>query len=156
MQLTEQNRPNSGASGASGATDAPLINACDVIAPTTDTPADSPPPHYALRINDTPYTQSVIITPQEVRLWQTPDARSISLNDFQLLADLSRECNSELVLLGLGHPLVLKQTGFPDPALTQPLMQHRIGLESMDTPAACRTYNALISDHRRITAALLL
>lgn len=57
----------------------------------------------------------------------------------------------ELVLFGSGASI-----RFPSPALVRPLLQARIGVETMDTPAACRTYNILAGEGRRVLAALLL
>ena len=57
---------------------------------------------------------------------------------------------AELVILGTGPRL-----RFAPPALLQPLMKRRIGVETMDTAAACRTYNVLLAEGRRIGAALL-
>ena len=45
---------------------------------------------------------------------------------------------------------------FPHPSLLQPLMLARIGVEVMDTAAACRTYNILMAEGRKVAAALLL
>ena len=62
-------------------------------------------------------------------------------------------------LVGLGPELVLVGTGttfrFPAPALLAPLHEARIGVESMDTRAACRTYNILLAEGRRVVAALV-
>jgi uncharacterized protein len=57
----------------------------------------------------------------------------------------------ELVVFGSGARL-----RFPSPALLQDLMRARIGIETMDTMAACRTYNILAGEGRRVLAALLL
>lgn len=57
----------------------------------------------------------------------------------------------ELVLFGSG-----KRLRFVRPALLQALIQQGIGVESMDTMAACRTYNILMGEGRRVVAALLL
>jgi uncharacterized protein len=57
----------------------------------------------------------------------------------------------ELVIFGSGARL-----RFPSPALTRALIEQRIGIETMDTAAACRTYNVLASEGRRVLAALLL
>ena len=57
----------------------------------------------------------------------------------------------ELVIFGSGHRL-----RFPPPALLRELMARRIGVETMDTLAACRTYNILAGEGRRVTAALLI
>ena len=57
----------------------------------------------------------------------------------------------ELVILGSGSRL-----RFPHPSLLQALMAARIGVETMDTVAACRTYNVLAAEGRRVVAALLV
>jgi uncharacterized protein len=56
----------------------------------------------------------------------------------------------EIVLLGTGA-----RQKFPHPALSRSLSAARIGLESMDTPAACRTYNILIAEGRHVVAAVM-
>ncbi|MCU0950701.1 MAG: MTH938/NDUFAF3 family protein [Burkholderiaceae bacterium] len=56
----------------------------------------------------------------------------------------------ELVLLGTGS-----RQRFPHPRLTRALTDARIGVEVMDTPAAARTYNILMSEGRRVLAVLL-
>jgi uncharacterized protein len=61
------------------------------------------------------------------------------------------ELEPEMVLLGVGARL-----RFPDRALLRPMEQRGIGVEVMDTPAACRTYNLLMGDGRRVVAALLI
>ena len=62
------------------------------------------------------------------------------------LAGLDRE----IVLLGTGNVL-----RFPRPELMRPLAQAGLGIEVMDRKAACRTYNILASEGRRVAAALL-
>jgi uncharacterized protein len=57
----------------------------------------------------------------------------------------------ELVIFGSGAKL-----RFPPPALLSGLIARRIGVESMDSAAACRTYNVLVSEGRTVVAALLL
>ena len=57
----------------------------------------------------------------------------------------------ELVIFGSGARL-----RFVQPALLRALMAARIGIETMDTPAACRTYNVLVSEGRRVLAALVV
>ncbi|MEW5789595.1 MAG: Mth938-like domain-containing protein [Pseudomonadota bacterium] len=56
----------------------------------------------------------------------------------------------EIVLLGSGHRL-----RFPPPGLYASLIGARIGVEVMDSAAACRTYNILAAEGRRVAAALL-
>ena len=57
----------------------------------------------------------------------------------------------ELVIFGSGPRLK-----FVSPALLRALIDRRIGVETMDTAAACRTYNVLVSEGRSAVAALLL
>jgi uncharacterized protein len=57
----------------------------------------------------------------------------------------------ELVLLGSGRRLRLAAA-----PLLRALIEQRIGFEAMDTAAACRTYNVLASERRRVVAALIL
>ena len=59
--------------------------------------------------------------------------------------------DAELIIFGSGV-----RNRFPPPAWLQPLMARRLGLETMDTPAACRTYNILASEGRNVVAALIL
>ncbi len=61
------------------------------------------------------------------------------------------ELGPEIVLLGTGARLQ-----FPEPALLAPLYKAGIGVEVMDTPAACRTYNILLGEGRTVVAAVIL
>jgi uncharacterized protein len=82
-----------------------------------------------------------------VRPWSAVSFEVLSAADFDtLLAD-----NPEVVIFGSGSRL-----RFPKPALLRGLIERRIGVESMDTAAACRTYNVLVSEGRTVVAALLL
>jgi len=58
---------------------------------------------------------------------------------------------AELVILGTGARL-----RFTPPAWLSAFAEHRVGLEIMDTAAACRTYNILASEGRKVIAALLI
>ncbi len=61
------------------------------------------------------------------------------------------EWDAELVLFGSGARL-----RFPNPQWLAALYARRIGVETMDTQAACRTYNFLAGEGRRVVAALLM
>jgi uncharacterized protein len=76
---------------------------------------------------------------------RTHDA--LTLAAFDRLAGLP----IEILLLGTGDRL-----RFPHPSLTAPLRAAGIGVEVMDTGAACRTYNILLAEDRRVGAALML
>jgi uncharacterized protein len=57
----------------------------------------------------------------------------------------------DVLLLGTGA-----RQRFPHPRLYRSLTDAGIGVECMDTPAACRTYNILVAEGRRVVAAILL
>jgi hypothetical protein len=57
----------------------------------------------------------------------------------------------ELVIFGSGSRI-----RFAAPAVLRPLIERGIGIETMDTAAACRTYNVLASEGRAVVAALLI
>ena len=61
------------------------------------------------------------------------------------------ELKPEIVLLGTGRTFI-----FPDRARLAPLYAARVGVEVMDTPAACRTYNILLGEGRNVVAALVV
>lgn len=99
-------------------------------------------------INGISYHHSLVVTPTKVMTEWGPQAFSdLTKENFALLIDLQ----PELILLGTGE--IHK---FPHPSLTNMLMQRRIGLEAMDTAAACRTYNILLAEGRRVVAALFM
>ncbi len=79
--------------------------------------------------------------------WTLATFDALSVADFELLAGL----DAEIILLGTGN-----QLRFPRPELMRPLIQAQKGLEVMDLQAACRTYNILISEGRKVAAGLLL
>lgn len=92
------------------------------------------------------YEQSVILTPEAVALWEVDAVANLTAAHFEHLAGLG----AEVVILGGGARL-----RFVPAEITQALMRRRIGLEVMDTPAACRTYNILAGDGRPVVAALI-
>jgi uncharacterized protein len=83
----------------------------------------------------------------EVRPWPAVTLSDLSAEHFEAIAEMT----PEVVILGTGARLQ-----FPSPALTRPLIERRIGVEAMDTAAACRTFNVLASEGRRVLAAVLL
>jgi uncharacterized protein len=101
-----------------------------------------------ITVNETVYRQSLLITPERLYTdWLVNSSEGLAEAHFQRIADL----RPEVVLLGTGAT-----TRFPPAPLTRPLITAGIGLEVMDTAAACRTYNILMGDGRRVLAALLM
>lgn len=94
------------------------------------------------------YTHSVLLPwSGEVRPWPAASFDELGREHFDRVLALA----PELVIFGSGARL-----RFPPPAWLQALMRQRIGVETMDTAAACRTYNVLASERRAVVAALLL
>ena len=98
-------------------------------------------------VNGVELTESVLVPWQgDVVAWQAPTFESLTVEHFARVASLA----PELVVFGSGARL-----RFPSPALLRPLIDAAIGIETMDTAAACRTYNVLLSEGRNVVAALL-
>jgi uncharacterized protein len=97
-------------------------------------------------VNGERRSSSVVVLPDRIEEWTTQGFDQLTAADFSFLRDL----NAEIVLLGTGP----KQR-FPHPRLTAGLAKAGIGLEVMDLQAACRTYNTLVAEERKVAAALL-
>lgn len=100
-----------------------------------------------ITINDTAHRRSLIVTPERVQEWAPKNFDDLQAVHFESIAALQ----PEVAILGTGARLK-----FPAPRLIRALVEANIGLEVMDTGAACRTYNILMSDGRRVAAALLM
>ena len=97
---------------------------------------------------NTRYGHSLLVPWQGLVLpWAPARADALCQAHFDALLALQ----PELVIFGCGP-----RHRFVSPALMRSLIEHRIGVETMDTPAACRTYNVLVSEGRSAVAALLL
>ena len=101
-----------------------------------------------LKINDEVFHGTVIVSAAAKR----------SLAALADVADLTHEHAAhllehepEVVLLGTGQRQV-----FPSPAFGARFLQAGIGFEVMDTGAACRTYNVLVTEQRRVVALLMV
>jgi uncharacterized protein len=97
-------------------------------------------------VNGARHESSVIVTATEVRAWDVSSFDKLSPEDFDVLKGIGLE----IVLLGTGP----KQR-FPHPRLTAGLARAAVGVEVMDLQAACRTYNILVAEERKVAAALL-
>ncbi len=91
---------------------------------------------------------SVVISSDGTKFdWNCRDLHELTSTHFEQLSAM----NVELVIFGSG-----KQLRFVPAAMLQALMRKRIGVETMDTQAACRTYNILAGEGRKVAAALLV
>lgn len=101
-----------------------------------------------VEVNKVRYARPVLVAPDRpVEPWDIAGFDALSTTDFERLRGLA----PELVLLGTGT-----RQRFVHPRLLQVLAAARIGCESMTTPAACRTYNILMGEGRKVLAALLI
>ncbi len=91
---------------------------------------------------------SVILSAGRIE-FDWPPASFAELTAEHLLAAIALE--PEVILLGTGA-----RQCFPPSRILAPVYEAGIGIEVMDTPAACRTYNVLVQDGRRVAAALII
>lgn len=99
-------------------------------------------------VNAVRHERSLVVLPDRpVEAWPVGEVDALQEKDLQFLAGLG----VEIVLLGTGESL-----RFLHPRLLQSLAQARVGVEVMDTRAACRTYNILVAEGRKVAAALIL
>lgn len=101
-----------------------------------------------VHINHQPYRHSLIVMPDHApQAWPIQQIAQLQTQHLAALLALK----PEIVLLGCGeqHQLI-------HPQLAAPLYQAQLALECMTTAAACRTYNILMAEGRRVLAALLL
>lgn len=101
-----------------------------------------------IAVNGERFESSIVISSSGQRFaWNCTSFDALQAQHFEQLATL----NAELILFGSGERI-----RFPQPQWLQALYNRRIGLETMDTQAACRTFNFLAAEGRKVVAALLL
>lgn len=101
-----------------------------------------------IAVNGEVYTQSILLAnPNLLTHWRPQTIGDLQAHDIDTLLEPA----PELILLGTG---VTQQ--FPPLSLMAQIIHHHIGYEVMDTAAACRIYNLLASEGRRVLAALII
>lgn len=105
----------------------------------------------SISINQVPYTHSLILAPQEWRRWPVTHAGELTAAALHPLLTFVPDFQLELVLLGTG-----RRQHFPSPEVLAPLINAGIGVEVMALAPACRTYNFLAAEGRRVAAALII
>lgn len=100
----------------------------------------------AVRVGKEWLTGHLILTPEAIiKDWQVTCPEDLRLSDLEPIIALA----PEIIIVGTGMQLTFLNIG-----LTKTLAEKKIGLEIMDTPAACRTYNVLVHEGRRVAVAL--
>lgn len=103
--------------------------------------------HDAIRVNDVLCHNSVIVAADLlIHPWRPTDLADLQLADLEPV----RDYGAEILLLGTGP-----RQQFPETLLFKALRHAFPSIEIMDTPAACRTYNILMGEDRRVVTALL-
>ena len=98
-------------------------------------------------VNQEKHFANLILLPESIiRDWTAATVGTLTEADMEMLTGLG----TEIILLGTGSRL-----RFPSGALLRPFANAGIGLDVMDLPAACRTYNILAAEGRKVAAALL-
>ena len=101
-----------------------------------------------VRINESRFSRSLIVMPEQL-LEDWGPQRFEDLTAEHLRPVL--EWQPEIVILGTGTT-----QRFPAPEIQRLFVEAGIGMEVMDTAAACRTYNIVMAEGRRVAAALLM
>lgn len=101
-----------------------------------------------LAVDQQRYTHSLVLRSNgSLQPWDCARFEDLGPDHFAKLA----EADVETIIFGSGNRL-----RFPTPAWLAPLIALRIGFETMDTPAACRTYNVLAGEGRKVLLAALV
>lgn len=101
-----------------------------------------------IQVNDQMFATSIIITRDKlINSWSPQNIDELCRED---LADVIA-LHPSILLIGTGHDLQ-----FPDLKIYGDLINYGIGVEIMNTHAACRTYNVLTSEGRNVAAALII
>lgn len=101
-----------------------------------------------IQVNDRTFSCSIIITPEKlINTWSPQCIDELKREDLETVIAL---CPA-ILLIGTGHTLQ-----FPDLEIYGDLINYGIGVEIMNTHAACRTYNVLTSEGRSVAAALII
>ncbi len=101
-----------------------------------------------IEINDKAYSSSLVVgNTLLIEDWEISHIDDMAETHWQQLVELS----PEIIIIGTGEKII-----FPHPSSYAIAIQQGIGVEFMDSAAACRTYNILLSEDRPIIAAIIL
>jgi uncharacterized protein len=99
-------------------------------------------------VSGTTHAGSIIVFPEQTLAWPVAGVAGLPMDS--LVPVLEADPPVEVLLLGCGVRMEML-----DPALKAALRERGIGCDAMDTGAACRTYNVLMAESRRVAAALI-
>jgi len=102
----------------------------------------------SISINSNTFTQSLAVSSNSlIEDWPVKHINNLSTEALNLLLELQ----PEVIVIGTGSKLE-----FPSPETYSNVINQGIGIEFMDSGAACRTYNILISENRKVVAGIIL
>lgn len=100
------------------------------------------------RVAGIDHAGSILVFPETTISWPVSDWQALSVSDFEAVA--AHQPSVDVLLLGLGARMQLVPS-----ALRTDVKSAGIAMDAMDTGAACRTYNILLAEGRRVAAALI-
>ena len=102
----------------------------------------------SISINSNTFTQSLAVSSNSlIEHWPVKHINDLNSEALKLLLELQ----PEVIVIGTGNKLE-----FPSPQTYSSVISQGIGIEFMDSGAACRTYNILISENRKVVAGIIL
>lgn len=103
------------------------------------------------KVNGKTYEHALIVTPENAWRWGVGDIVDVEALEITHFDELIKQANEiDVVLLGCGSTMA-----FLPPKLRVELKAAGLSVDIMDTGAACRTYNVLMAEGRRVACALL-
>jgi uncharacterized protein len=101
-----------------------------------------------IHIDGRSYRDGLIVSPERIVTgWGPESAADLTAEHFEALIEL----DPQVIIVGTG-----KRQIFPNPRIYYSILAQGVGVEIMDTGAACRTYNILMSEGRRVSAGLIV
>ena len=102
---------------------------------------------HSLYIDDKIYSNNVLVTSTSVENWDFNNKDNLGVNDFKNVLDYK----PEIIILGTGGSLII-----PTSNIINDIQNQGIGFEFMITESACKTFNLLVSENRKVAAVLIL
>ena len=103
--------------------------------------------NHSLYVDDKIYRNNVLVTSTAVENWSFNDENNLDINNFKNILDYK----PEIIILGTGTSLII-----PTSSIINDIQNQGIGFEFMITESACKTFNLLLSENRKVAAALIL
>jgi len=100
------------------------------------------------KVSDAAFRGSILVLPERTEVWAVTSIDDLNIDGLEVV--LAAEPSIEVLFIGCGTTMA-----FIDPELRAAASLRGVALEPMDTGAACRTYNVLVAEDRRVAAALI-